>query len=279
MCMKKYSALIFDLDGTVIPLSDDGSAITDGTRIAIAEAANQGVIVACATGREWEIAKPVVNALGLKSFCIIEGGTRIINPVTEKTVWQKQMPHNAASTVHEIFSRNYQDGLLIHSGDVRRIKISEAPVAADQLRFMYLLNVPAGIAEVIVNEINSHELCVVAHMTPSWVDQLYYDIHVTHNRATKEHAISEWLKLQKLNRAETIGMGDSGNDVPLFDGVGFKVAVGNATAQIKALADYIAPTVTERAIEDVLSKFFMGQHCECIGRAMPDSQWQFELGY
>ncbi len=52
-------------------------------------------------------------------------------------------------------------------------------------------------------------------------------------------------------------MGDSGNDIPLFNAAGFKVAAGNATPALKELADYIAPKVEDGALEHVLQQFFM----------------------
>lgn len=47
-------------------------------------------------------------------------------------------------------------------------------------------------------------------------------------------------------------MGDSGNDVPIFQSCGYKVAVGNATSTLKELADYIAPPVSKHALGHVI---------------------------
>ena len=52
-------------------------------------------------------------------------------------------------------------------------------------------------------------------------------------------------------------MGDSGNDIPIFQSSGLKVAVGNATVGLKALADYIAPSVDQHALEHVIDRFLL----------------------
>lgn len=82
--MINYAALITDLDGTAIKLSSDESDITRSTIEAVSKAQDMGIKVACATGRRWSGTKNVVDRLGITNACIIEGGTRIIDPLTEK---------------------------------------------------------------------------------------------------------------------------------------------------------------------------------------------------
>lgn len=38
---------------------------------------------------------------------------------------------------------------------------------------------------------------------------------------------------------------------------GFKVAMGNAVDEVKAIADYIAPPVEEDGVADVIEKFIL----------------------
>jgi len=78
-----------------------------------------------------------------------------------------------------------------------------------------LLGIPHDIATNVCNVINSQGYAV-AHMTYSWDGEGFMDVHVTHTEATKEHAIKAWQKIESVTKAETIGMGDSGNDIPLF---------------------------------------------------------------
>jgi len=42
-----------------------------------------------------------------------------------------------------------------------------------------------------------------------------------------------------VSAAETIAVGDDGNDLALFDGAGLRVAVGNAIDAVKAAADVV----------------------------------------
>ena len=55
-----------------------------------------------------------------------------------------------------------------------------------------------------------------------------------------------------------IGVGDGYNDFPLLMACGLKVAMGNAVPELKAIADYIAPTVADDGIVDVIKTFVLG---------------------
>jgi HAD superfamily hydrolase (TIGR01484 family) len=251
-----YKALITDLDGTAVAISSDGSDIDLATKAVIQTAINNGKKLTCATGREWELAKGVIERLGFVSPCIIEGGTRIIDPKTEGTIWEKSLEAQVPTRVLEIFKSETSAGLIIHSSDTSRQALTSVRSLPSSLRFLYLLAVEEETAIEISNQINTGSYAT-AHTTPSWEGGGLVDIHVTHPEATKEHAIQVWQKLEGVTKEETVGMGDSGNDVPVFQSSGYKVAVGNATTALKELADYIAPPVSECALRHVIETILL----------------------
>jgi 5-amino-6-(5-phospho-D-ribitylamino)uracil phosphatase len=73
---------------------------------------------------------------------------------------------------------------------------------------------------------------------------------------SKGQAIEALRAHYGLARDEVVGAGDAPNDLPLFEAVGFRIVMGNASAEIRALADYVAPDVEEdglaTAIEELL---------------------------
>lgn len=251
-----YKALITDLDGTAVHISSDGSDIDAATKEAVQKAIKEGKKLTCATGREWELAKKVIKELGFESPCIIEGGTKIIHPKTEATIWEKSLDDGVPARVLEVFRAFAASGLIMHSFNTSRQKLEAVGSLPSSLRFLYLLAIPEEIAIKIANEINSHNYAV-AHFTPSWEGAGLVDVHVVHPEATKQHAIEVWQKLEGVAKEETIGMGDSGNDVPIFESSGHKVAVGNATAGLKELADYIAPPVDEHPFRHVIETILL----------------------
>ena len=50
-------------------------------------------------------------------------------------------------------------------------------------------------------------------------------------------------------------MGDGYNDFSLLMACGLKVAMGNAVEELKSIADYIAPTVENDGLSNVIAKY------------------------
>lgn len=255
--MQLYQALIHDLDGTSVAISSDGSDVSQHVKDAIRRAQEKGLKIAPATGRSWNLAKPVVDALGITHPCIIEGGTRIIDPKTEETLWEKHLDSEAVGVVFDIFRAESSNGIFLSHIEEIHAPLDTLAKPPRTAQIMYLLGIESDQAVKICNRVNEELSSTVAHLTRSWVGNHKMDVHVTHREATKQHAIQVWQEMEKVTKEKTIGMGDSGNDVPLFESVGFKVAVGNATVELKQLADYIAPDQKDNALLHVINRYFL----------------------
>ena len=253
--MPFYKALVTDLDGTAVKISSDGSDVTEAARLAVQAAHEKGFKVTCATGRRWTSTKSIVERLGIVSPCIVQGGSRIIDPVTEKTLWEKHLDVSAVEATLDIFKRESDSGDLA-TFTIKRQPLNTVDRAPQDAQFMYLLNIPTETGQRIANVINAQAFAV-AHLTPSWEGEGKIDLHVTHPEATKEHAIAIWQKMVGVSKEATIGVGDSGNDIPLFLSAGLRVAVGNATEELKQFADYIAPAQSDDAIAHVINRFML----------------------
>jgi HAD superfamily hydrolase (TIGR01484 family) len=252
-----YKALITDLDGTAVPISSDGSGLPDSTRLAVKAAQSAGKKITCATGRQWSLVKPVIEKLGIVSPCVIEGGTRIIDPVSQNALWEKSLDDKEATQLLTILQTEAGgQGLLMDSGNTTHRPIRGVHDLPHKLRFVYLLSIPAETAEAISKRVRA-ESNAAAHYTPSWYGEGLVDIHITHVEATKQHAIEVWQELEGVTKEETIGMGDSGNDVPIFHASGLKIAVGNATQDMKDLADLVTVPVNENPLEVVINGFLL----------------------
>ncbi len=250
-----YKALITDLDGTAVKLSSSGEDISEATIKTVTEAKNRGFKIACATGRRWSYTKNIVEKLNITNSCIVAGGTQIVDPLSGKTIWEKSLDRNALDATLDIFQRESNKGKL-STANMKGRSIDSISSVSDDSRFMYLLGIEANIADNICNIINAQGFAV-AHSTLSWSGGSKLDVHVTHPEATKEHALVKWHELENVSKAETIAMGDSGNDIPLFQSAGLKIAVSNATSNLKQLADYIAPNEKQQALEHVINKFLL----------------------
>ncbi len=71
----------------------------------------------------------------------------------------------------------------------------------------------------------------------------------------KRAAMLHMLDTLSLSAAEAIAFGDSENDLEMLQAAGIGVAMGNATAQIRAAADYITTDCDDHGIWNALKHF------------------------
>lgn len=253
-----YTALITDIDGTVAAIGTDGSDISNQTREAVKDAQKKGKKITCATGRGWSSARPVVEHLGISDPCIIEGGSCIIDPKTQEILWETSLSKSDSIQVLQIFKQ-----LAIENAHVKstskdvRLPLAQVGTMTSSNRIIYLLGVDVATADRVINTISDTSFAV-AHKTPSWNSLDLIDVHVTNPLGTKEHAITKWQEMMGVTKQETIGLGDSENDLPLFKSVGLRVFVDNAHNDLKIIADEVVPACDKGGLEYAINKLLLG---------------------
>lgn len=237
--------IIFDLDGTAVdsPVQKLPSEdlIKEISRL-------QDKYYFCpATGRVWTFAKPVLHALKLKDLSIISAGTQICNPVTGEIVWQKTLEPDALKEAVTVF-KEYPDWKLLYNDNNEDAYFNGGVspkdfVNTEPVYFLEEVFVPDEIAKEIYEKLTNIKGVAVVMVVAQKPGTR--DIHVINNEATKEHAIAQLLKLLDINRADTIGIGDGYNDIHLFNGVDYKVAMGNSVPELRQVADEVIGSVSE----------------------------------
>jgi hydroxymethylpyrimidine pyrophosphatase-like HAD family hydrolase len=208
---------------------------------AIANAKDK-IKLCAATGRPITNAKPILDALDLDEPCVISAGTQIVNPKTGDILWEASLDEGDVKKILAI-CQPYHYELLI-----RNELMGEGTTAADRVidghvNVMYLMGCAEADAEIILEQLDAIPAITAAGVL-SWTHE-GVDIHITHRDATKEHAIGELLRILDTDKAASVGVGDANNDIHLFKGVGYKVAMGNATDQLKAEADEVIDSVDD----------------------------------
>lgn len=239
----KYKAIIFDLDGTAIPNKREG--VPSERLVEVVKKLKGKIFISAATGRPITMCRSIFKKLGLTSPCVISGGAQIIDPILGKILWQKPLAKAQVEAVIKVTSNYdypilFSDEMIGEIGKDKIIKVREnyiciAPVAKEDI----------GILLKELNNIPD----VVAHPVTSWTPN-HFDIHVVHKEATKKHALQILLEMLHIKKEEAIGFGDAENDLPLFEMVGYRVAMSNGAQKLKDAADFIA----ENDDEDGLAK-------------------------
>ncbi|MBR1753577.1 HAD family phosphatase [bacterium] len=84
-----------------------------------------------------------------------------------------------------------------------------------------------------------------------------YFCEVCNGEASKGDAVKFLQEYYGLKKDEILAIGDHNNDIPLLLAGGIKVAMGNGTPEIKAVADYVTGTVLENGFVQAMEKFVL----------------------
>ena len=170
-----------------------------------------------------------------------------MNPKTGEIMWRCDIETDAVRRLIEVLSP-YDYELIVDDEGIGNGSLPRDRVGLNRANVMYLMQTAKQTGDIMhkLSEISS----ITASEVPSWAGDSV-DIHITNKIATKEHAVAELLKMLNISKEETIGVGDGNNDIHLFRAVGLKVAMGNATNQLKSKADVVCDTVEN----DGLAKF------------------------
>jgi 5-amino-6-(5-phospho-D-ribitylamino)uracil phosphatase len=229
-------AIIFDLDGTAMP--SESEALPNDTLISAVKDNKERIHLCAATGRSWPKAEGVIKLLGLTDPCIISGGSQIIEPSSEKIIWELRIDLADALAVQDLakdynYPVAYADGLTTEYAE----SISDIEINSP-LNTIYILNVPIHIADKLIEQLSIISAITVSRAY-SWKLDGGVDLHITNNEATKEHAVAELCDILGVDRSKVAGVGDGFNDIHLFNAVGYKVAMGNAVPELKEAADIV----------------------------------------
>lgn len=87
--------------------------------------------------------------------------------------------------------------------------------------------------------------------------QLYY-LDVTHPLANKGTALAEMATLMRVPLDEIAAIGDGSNDVAMFARSGMSVAMGNASPEVQADADFVTGSNNDDGFAAAIDRFILG---------------------
>ncbi|MEX5235862.1 Cof-type HAD-IIB family hydrolase [Kocuria arenosa] len=260
-----------DVDGTIL---DHGKAIAASTVAAIRDARAAGHLVYLCTGRAAGAIPPEVSAIGFDG-AVTNGGAYATSG--EETVVAATMPREAVQRLVTYFQDHgllffLQTDAAVHASPQVQMKFDammrrwgsahgepDEPQTAPQ-------GVPRSrdLAEVDLDRVaKAVFLGEAADTVTRAQEELGDQFHIVPGSmplpggsngeigmrgTTKGSAIESVLDHLNLDRSVAIGVGDSWNDVEMFQVCGTGIAMGNAAPELKALADETTTSVREDGV-------------------------------
>lgn len=253
----KYKALMLDVDGTVI--SYDYNALPSAKLTKAIKNIVDKVAICFVTGRSYYFLKPVLEKININNgYAVVNNGAHVINLSTKDIIRDEPINIKDAKQIINILEGEnipfyVKQGVYDSSyfnvpfrkGQV--LKIASMIFAEDVYSSEKIDSIQNKLSHL--SNISSYK---AQHKNG-------FGINIQHVNATKLHGVEIVLKALNINSKEAIGVGDSYNDFPLLMACGLKVAMGNAVEDLKVIADYIAPSVDEDGVVDVIEKFILNK--------------------
>jgi Cof subfamily protein (haloacid dehalogenase superfamily) len=261
-----YDLVAIDVDGTLV---NSENHLTEATKAAVQEVMSKNIGVTLVSGRARLTMAPFLAELGITLPFISSSGAHIIDPVSNKTLYYSAMPTEALSVIVEharavpvpiifqesdrIFYEGSQE-LLQYLSDTYKIDITVAEdVKANFIQVDDILQVHAEPTKVYM----CHDPAIVQGIEAK-LNQYHFPIYMTYSappyleitssNATKGEAIQWLAKHLHIPLERILAIGDSRNDLSMFEVVGKRVAMGNAEPEVRAAADLIAPSNDENGV-------------------------------
>lgn len=264
--------LALDLDGTLL---DSHKQLSQVNLDAITHAQEAGTTIVLASGRHPYSMARFADLLSLKErggYLVAFNGGQIIDYTTGSLLFERTLPIDALPRIVEwahrydlpiltfrrnvIISENPTNHYVVENAANNRMSIEGVKDFLAELKDLY--QPPAkflfpGDPELLPT--------VEAAMKADFGDTIgiyrsapHY-LEIVPPGIDKGHAL---LKLMEtVGRNTLIACGDQDNDISMIRAADIGVAMGNAEEEVKAVADYVAPTNDQNGIAHVIERFIL----------------------
>ncbi len=224
-------AIFFDIDGTL--LSFNTHRMSEGLKAALWKARDKGLKLFISTGALNVVDGKIVDHSPLEK----ETSMRIADFAMRENVpcWTFGKDVSAINCMNEV-SAELANQTLIKPD--RFYDLREVAENNDIYEYSIFMT---------EEEINSRFVPVFRGLTyPRWHP---YFCDIVNEGLSKSLGAAKILESLGIKREECMAFGDGGNDIPIIEYAGIGVAMGNATDNVKAAADYVTLSVDSETLK------------------------------
>lgn len=266
--MKPVKMITIDLDGTL--LRSDGS-VSDRTVRTLQAARDKGVVVAIATGRMYQTARPYGDRLDLgDSPLLLFAGGLIETLESKKILFQQAIPQQTAQELVDLARekgwqmQTYIDDVLRTAKDDKWIRgyeeitHSKAYICGDEF---YRVQ---GDCNKLLSRGEHDDLvarkALIEERFPGQFNILFSMptfLEIMPSGVDKGKGIRRLGELYGITADEIMALGDSQNDLDMLKAAGFPVAMANAADEVKAVASYVTASNNDDGVAAAVEKFVL----------------------
>ncbi len=269
--------IALDVDGTLL---DSHWQVPEANRAAIERAIARGIEVALVTGRRFEFARPVIDALPDPLTLIVNNGA-LVKTRQGETVLSHLLPRDIARAVLQatieyrdtaavvfdrvregqvVFERIDWEGRRSRSYALRNrefiaeVAPLEASLTEDPIQLMY--NGPFALMRQLLARLRALPLADRFSISVTeYESRDFAMVDVVRVGCSKGSTLVEWARRQGFRREEVMAIGDNLNDREMLEFAGCPVVMGNAVDELKGLGWPVTGTNDEAGVASAIRSF------------------------
>ena len=270
-----YQMIAFDMDGTL--LQSDHS-IAQSTLEAIRRASHKGKEVVLSTGRPLSELAAYLPLLTDVRYGVLTSGAFVYDfkakQILDKKVLDKQLVHDVLSLLDR------QDMLLVvmldgqgyvqkdqleriddyHLAKFKELYVETAVLIDDMATF--LLDNQTAFEKInlyhLTPEDRTVSLNALNHHAVALVETEITGLEITAQGADKGQGLSHLCDVLGISMSSVIAVGDADNDETMIRMAGLGLAMGNANANIKSLADHVLADNDHGGCAQAIDEYLLG---------------------
>lgn len=262
--------IVSDIDGTLV---NDNKEILPEVITAIQTARQQGIRVVLCSGRPLRGVQPYLNQLGLTKeddYVVTFNGAQILCSGTGKAIAEHCLCPTDVRTILKVINplgvkshlTTTAADMVTTDRDISKYTVMDAFYTGMPLHYQDFEHVTThGITKIMLADQPDILDRVTADLPEEIINRLYtvrsekWFFEFMNPQATKGNAVLELASMWGINSREIMTVGDQENDIPMLKAAGIGVAMGNATQDVKQIADVITTTNEEKGLAKAIYQY------------------------
>jgi Cof subfamily protein (haloacid dehalogenase superfamily) len=278
----KYKIVFIDIDGTLV---DDEKYISNETIEVLRRLKESGVHIVLTSGRAYKSVEAFAEKCFATPYLIGSGGAIIKDFENDIEIYSKKLEKDVAAQVLNCVKKHNLYTIVTISGNLVSDKREYGLIPENRSEIMIVDSIMDYLKETsepilnfaVINqdktklELFKDDVIKILDLYVLPIDVILipprfwqpregelvpYVVDISSINVSKRRAIEVLCEYLGVEQGQTVGVGDGLNDIDMFEGVGYKIAMGNAAKEIKNMADMITTSNNESGAARALNKLF-----------------------
>jgi Cof subfamily protein (haloacid dehalogenase superfamily) len=262
-----------DMDGTLLG-SDKQVGVAN--KEAVKCVGNKDIRFTICTGRIHTMTEAYIKELSIETPIIAANGAIIWDGIKHEILWGKPMVHEEALAILQFGAKQHMDyiamaaeGCYYSTASSRKERFFEYNRIAKSKGFHEMLVEPFDdegecirgkhIYKILFCEVDGKQNPKVVAFLKDLQNTTYVSsdvglLDISHKEVSKGSGLAKLCEILGISNEEVVTFGDYQNDISMIKFAKLGIAMGNATAEIKEVAEYVTDTNDDNGFANAIKK-------------------------